>query len=162
VHEGMVGWVTTSGKVETQSASGVSSPQSVDVPLDEGCRVSPPRVLENFNHFTVGRSVIALTEQCGTGKAATTQLLAFDPSGRQLVHLADLTVFNLSLAGDALLVQASGTTSGLENLRYDLETGTLVRLSPALTAHVLQTAIGVGDFALWYDAKGGHVARIPH
>jgi hypothetical protein len=43
--------------------------------------------------------------------------------------------------------------------RYDLVTGTLARLDIAGKGRMLQAPRVAGDYVLWYDGAGGHVAR---
>src|SRR5262249_23685516 len=66
VRDGVVGWVTTSGQVFTESVAG-GSPHRIDVPLDEGCRVLRTSTLRNDRPFVVSRSMVALTERCADG-----------------------------------------------------------------------------------------------
>ena len=108
----------------------------------------------------MSRSVIALTESCGTGKTSHQDILAFDPAGHLLVHVTGLYSFNPSLGHDALVFRGL-LSSGFEQtaaFRYDLVTGSLARLSPPSKATVLAYPQAAGDYVLWYDKNGGHVA----
>jgi hypothetical protein len=160
VNEGRVAWITTDGKVATEDATG-GSPHRVDVPLDAGCQISSTQFLQSLHAFVVGPSVIALTERCGSGKDELDEPLAFDPSGHPLVHLTGLSTDAMLLGGDSLLIEGAGPSSGLETLRYDLVTGSLARLTSATPTKMGQTQQARGDYVLWYDKEGGHVARIP-
>jgi hypothetical protein len=159
VDDGLAAWVTTDGHVVIENAEG--GPQhAVPVPLDSGCRVSPAEWLQNAQPFVAGRSVIALTERCGTGDNEDDELLAFDLSGHRLVHVTGLSTFTMSLGGDALLFVGLVPGSGdVDMLRYDLVTGTLARLGDASKDRSLQDPQGAGRYVLWYDGKGGHVGE---
>ena len=157
VGDGMVAWVTTSGRLMTQSATG-GSPQAVDVPLDAGCRL-PTQLMQSFSRmFAVSGSAISVTEECGKGKSATYALVGFDLSGRRLVRIAGPIPSDVSIAGDSLLFVAGNDGT----FRYDFVTGTLARLGDTPRRGQASAAPrGAGDYVLWYDRDGGHVARIP-
>jgi hypothetical protein len=158
VADGVVAWVTTDGRVVTESATGS---HTVDVPLDDGCSLTPTSKLHDNMLFVAGGSVIGLTERCGPGDLAD-QFLAFDPNGHRLVHITGLTAVRMSLGGNALvLLGADPQTFEVEQLRYDLVTGTLARLSPPDKKRYSDTPLAAGSYALWYDKTGGHVAKIP-
>ncbi len=161
VNDGVAAWVTTDGKLVTESA--VGGPQhTVTVPITSGCRMATTSELQNTgaHPLAVSRSVIALTESCGTGKTSHQDILAFDPAGHLLVHVTGLYSFNPSLGHDALVFRGL-LSSGFEQtaaFRYDLVTGSLARLSPPSKATVLAYPQAAGDYVLWYDKNGGNVA----
>jgi hypothetical protein len=66
----------------------------------------------------------------------------------------------LSVVGDSLLFV--GAADDLQVMDYDLVTGTLSSVGDAGRRRGLGDPQGAGDFVLWYDPDGGHVARIPH
>ncbi|HEX4471422.1 MAG TPA: hypothetical protein VH085_05615, partial [Nocardioides sp.] len=158
--DGRVAWVTTQGEVMTETADD-PSPHRVPVPLSAGCHMASTIDLQSgLGAFAANRSVIAMTERCGSGGNAGDELLAFDPSGRMLVHLAGGPAYELSLTPDAILAETSGrTSSDFDVVRYDLVTGRLADLGGVAKSR--PPAQGAGDYVLWYDTKGGHVARIP-
>jgi hypothetical protein len=158
--DGRVAWVTTAGEVMTETSDD-PSPHQVDVPLSAGCALTPTRDLQSgLGDLAVDRAVIALTERCGTGRDADDELLAFDPGGRMLVHLTGVATSKLSLTRDAVLAEGLDVkTSDIDVLRYDLLTGRLARLGAV--SRTGGPPQGAGDYVLWYDTDGGHVARIP-
>jgi hypothetical protein len=158
-NDGRVAWVTTRGEVMTETSDD-PSPHEVDVPLSAGCALTPTRDLQSgLGDLAVDRAVIALTERCGTGRDAIDELLAFDPGGRMLVHLTGVAVSKLSLTRDAILAEGLDVkTSDTGVLRYDLLTGRLARLGAVSSTG--GPPQGAGDYVLWYDTDGGHVARI--
>jgi hypothetical protein len=155
---GRVAWVTTSGSIMTESATG-GSRKRVDVTLDPGCRLPIQEMQSLSRMFTVADSAIALTEACGTQSSPSYALVAFDLSGRRLVDISGTLPFALSFAGDTLLF-VSGTGE-IQVMRYDLVTGGLTRLGAPGSRRGLADPRGSGDYVLWYDEDGGHVARIP-
>jgi hypothetical protein len=164
VADGTVVWVTTDGQVVTESDAG-GQQHTVTVPLTAGCRMPTTQSLQNSlgaHPLAVSGSVIALTEACGTGLAVRQEVLAFDLAGHALVHITGLYGFNLSLGKDDLIFQGlvPGRSKTVETLRYDLVTGSLARLSEGAKSG-LQAPLAAGDYVLWYDKDGGHVARIP-
>ncbi len=152
VGPGIAGWVTTSGRVFVQSATG-AAPQRVPMHLDAGCRVLHRHQLQALGGFAVTSSAVAIAETCGTGHDAVSRVLAFDLSGHRLVRITGVDPFDLSFGGDALLFKADELA-----LRYDLVTGTLAKLGVPGP----ETLLGAGSYVLWYDQSGGHVADIPH
>jgi len=161
VADGRVVWVTTDGHLVTEKAAG-GPQQDVSVPLTEGCRMTSTLDLQNTQQpVAVSDSVIALTETCGPKNDARQELLAFDWSGRLLVHVTGLYSFNPSLGHDALVFQGL-VPSGYQkeaSFRYDLVTGTLAALSPVATYRSLQYPQAAGRYVLWYDENGGHVGE---
>ncbi len=151
VGSGTAGWVNTHDQVFVQSATG-APPEQVQVPFDQGCRVSPAGV--STGAFAVSSSAIALIERCGSGGETTEQLLAFDLSGRPLARITGVTAFNLSFAGSSLLFQGNGLA-----LRYDLVSGSLSRLSTPSAPGLAFAPRGAGSYVLWYDDRG-RVAKI--
>ena len=162
VADGVAAWVTTDGTLVTESATG--GPQhTVTVPLTPGCRMASTSELQNTgaNSLAVSRSVIALTESCGTGDAALQQIVAFDPGGHLLVHVTGLFSFNPTLGHNDLVFQGL-VPSGFEkeaSFRYDLVTGALAGLSPVAEYRSLAYPQAAGDYVLWYDKNGGQVAE---
>jgi hypothetical protein len=159
---GRVAWVTTSGELVTEDSAG--GPQRrVDVPLTPGCRMPSPQELQTgagTGALAVDDSVIAMAESCGEGKDQRLEMLAFDLSGRLLVHVTGVYAFDPSFGDDSLVfvglelpVNQTGT------FRYDLVTGTLARLDIAGKGRMLHAPRVAGDYVLWYDGAGGHVAR---
>ncbi len=160
VGDGIAGWVTTDGRVFVQDPSG--PPKRVDVPLGRGCQVSPAGWFQSTDAFAVGRSAIALTERCGAGSSQRDELLAFDLSGHPLVRVTGTSSFKLAFAGDTVLFGSlAKRAADVGLLRYDLSTGTLSSLTTKAGARPLQDPRGAGDYVLWYDGSGGHVAKIP-
>jgi hypothetical protein len=157
VGDGRVGWITTKGQLVTVSAAG-GTPHAVDVPLDPGCTLSINAMQTLSPMFAVSGSAITVAEQCGRGKSTTYTLLGFDPSGRRLVRVTGTLPVSVSIVGDSVLFQ--GGVDGI--YRYDFVTGTLVKLG-SVAKRELGTIgpRGAGDYVLWYDRDGGHVARIP-
>lgn len=158
--DGRVAWVTTQGELMTETVAD-PTPYRVPVPLTAGCRLSPTIDLQGgLGYIATDRSVIAITERCGRGKDAEDELLALDPSGRMLVHLAGSPTAEISLTPDAILAESQGArTSDFDLVRYDLVTGRLADLGTFSRTSVPPQ--GAGDYVLWYDTDGGHVARIP-
>ena len=157
---GTIVWMTTDGQVMTESAAG--GPQRrLTVPLDNGCRMLSTTQLRGLpGSLAVDGSVIAIPESCGTGDHELQELLAFDTSGRRLVHVTGLTAIRPSLGGDSLVFE--GLEPGhqdLEAFRYDLVTGTFARLDPGGNPVPDQAPQAAGRFVLWYDAQGGHVGE---
>jgi hypothetical protein len=68
------------------------------------------------------------------------------------------------LAGDSLLLTAlnpaSPRDSDVVKYRYDLATGSLATIGTPTARMDLQELRGAGDYVLWYDDNGGHVASI--
>ena len=163
VNDGVVGWTTLDGRLMLASDVG-GRPHEVDVPLDPGCRVTPAVSLQNATTLRVSTRVITLTERCGRGNQTTDELLAFDPSGHLLVHVTGVSTYGVVLAGDHLLltaVEPTGTARGdVVKYRYDLATGSLATIGAPTTSTDLQDLKGSGDYVLWYDDQGGHVASI--
>ena len=162
VADGRVVWVTTAGHLVTETAAG-GPQQDVRVPLTEGCRMSSTLDLQNAGAqpLAVSDSAIALPETCGPENDSRQELLAFDWSGRLLVHVTGLYSFNPSLGHDALVFQGL-VPSGYQkeaSFRYDLVTGTLAALSPVATYPLLQYPQAAGRYVLWYDRAGGHAAE---
>ena len=165
VNDGVVGWVTLDGRVMLADAAGGDA-HEVDVPLDPGCQVTPAVSLQNVNNtLRVSRSVIAITERCGRGNDTTDDLLAFDPSGRPLVHVTGVSTYGVALAGDHLLLTtldpAAPTGSDIVKYRYDLTTGSLATIGAPTKSSNVGDLSGAGDYVLWYDGEGGHVAHVP-
>lgn len=167
--DGRIAWVTTQGQVMTETVDD-PTPRRVPVPLTAGCRVPLARAFQGgLGMFAANRSVIALIERCGTGQNTSEELLAFDPSGRMLVHLTGATTYFLSLTPDAILGVAVGPAPPFHqyNVRYDLVSGRLAILGTHVGSRRLPAGIftqpprGAGDYVLWYDGEGGHVAEIP-
>ena len=153
VGDGNAGWVTTGGQVFVQADSG-AAPEQVPVRSGQGCRLLPARLLQPLGAFAVGRSALAVAEQCGTGAGAAERLLVLDLSGRVLARITGATPFAMSFAGDSLVFQANGGV-----FRYDLVTGSLASLSGPKPAQIIAPPQGSGPYVLWYDGQGGHVAR---
>ena len=106
-------------------------------------------------------SVVTLTERCGSGEQTTDELLAFEPSGHLLVHLTGASTYGVVIAGDSLLMTAEEPKSGdVVKYRYDLATGSLAAIGAPTKNTDLQDLKGDGDYVLWYDDQGGHVAHI--
>jgi hypothetical protein len=121
VADGVVAWVTTDGRVVTEGATG--SPHTVDVRLDDGCSLTPTSKFDQNSLFVASRTVIALTERCGSDDDMGDRFLAFDPNGHRLVHVTGLTAVRMSLGGNALiLLGVDPQTFEVEQLRYDLVT----------------------------------------
>lgn len=164
VNDGVVGWVTTDGHVMLAGAAGGPA-HEVDVPLDPGCLVTPAVSLQNANTLRVSSGVITVTERCGRGKQTPDELVAFDPSGRPFVHLTGVATYGVVLAGDSLLLTALDPTAptgrDVVKYRYDLGTGSLATIGTPASSTDLQDLHGAGDYVLWYDKTGGHVAKIP-
>lgn len=154
-----VGWVTTGGQVMVASTSG-GAPRPVHVPLSPGCRVMSTADLQSFKPFVVSDSAIGVSEVCGTGDGGAGQFLAFDHAGRLLLHLSDGSATAPVVAGDTIVFSgllSSGFGAGA--MRYDLRSGTLARLASSGDEEI-QRPRAAGDYVLWYDKAGGHVARM--
>jgi hypothetical protein len=164
VNDGVVGWITVDGRLMLADAAG-GRPHEVDVPLDPGCQITPAASLQNAsNTLRVSSGVVTITERCGKGDKAIDELLAFDPSGRVLVHVTGVYTAGVVLAGDSLLLTAlnpaSPRDSDVVKYRYDLATGSLATIGTPTARMDLQELRGAGDYVLWYDDNGGHVASI--
>jgi hypothetical protein len=161
VNDGRVAWLTSAGKVMTQEADH-GRPVPVHVPLDQGCRLTTPITYQSGTPLlAVGRSAIVVTEACGGAKGGYGEVLAFDPSGRRLVHIPGVLTYADRVVGDTLLVLGGDGAGRIGVLRYDFVTGKLARLGWGRTSGPRALPSGSGDYVLWYDAKGGHVAQIP-
>jgi len=135
-----------------------SEAREVPVPLGSGCTLTPAAQMSMTQAIAVTRDVVALTERCGRGDVAFDELLAFDTSGRLLVHVKGFTVTAVSMSGSSLAVGGVYGPGGLENLVYDLQTGTLAslgRFTGLLASGSPQVA---GPYVLWYD-RTGHVGE---
>jgi hypothetical protein len=164
VNDGVVGWITLDGRLMLASAAG-GEPHEVDVPLDPGCRVTPAVSLQNVsNTLRVSSRLVALTERCGPDTKTTDELLAFDPSGRPFVHVTGVSTYGVALAGDNLLLTALDPAGppdrDIVKYRYDLTTGGLATIGAPTKSSDLRDLTGAGDYVLWYDDQGGHVAHM--
>lgn len=155
--DGALVWVTTKGTMFERSIAGGAA-STLHVPFDHGCRMPPLATLQNSDGPSVSAKVVALPERCGTGQNATDDLLMFDLAGRRIARVTGLEAMQPTVVGDTVLFEAS-SSDGTDVMRYDLRTGRLARLGKA--RQILQRPSGAGDYVLWYDTKGGHVARIP-
>ena len=158
VSDGHAAWVTTDGKVHVANADG-SHAREVPVPLGSGCTLTPAPQMNLTQAVAVSRGAVALTERCGKGDAAFDELLAFDMSGRLLVHVKGFTVTAMSLSGSSLAIGGVNGPKSLENLVYDLRTGTLASLGRFTGQLATGTPQAAGRYVLWYDGKGGHVGE---
>jgi hypothetical protein len=157
VSDGTALWVTTDGQVHVANGDG-SGVRAVPVPLDPGCTLTPAPLMSANQAIAVSRGVVALTEACGTGADGFYELLAFDTSGRPLVHVKGFTVTAVSLSGSSLALGGQVDQS-LENLVYDLRTGTLASLGRFTGRDYPGSPQVAGRYVLWYDGSGGHVAE---
>ncbi len=101
VSDGRAAWVTTDAKVYVANADGTGV-REVPVPLGAGCTLTPAPYLSFTQALAVARDAVAVTERCSEGARAFDELLAFDTSGRLLVHVEGLTVTAVSLSGSSL------------------------------------------------------------
>ena len=162
VADGVVAWVTTDGRLVTESAEG-GEQHTITIPFDAGCHLPSTATIQGATgeqYLAVNRSVIALTEFCGTGKDQQLELLAFDLAGHPLVHVTGLYAISPSLGPDSLVFQGLVPPGfrEFETLRYDLVTGTLARVG-SVASKQMQAPRTAGDRVLWYDDSGGHVAE---
>lgn len=163
VADGVAVWVTTAGQLMVESTRGGPARQ-ITVPLSRGCRMPSTAVMENAvgdHYLAVSRSLIALTEACGGSQDAQQEMLVLDLDGHLLAHVTGAYDFNPSLGTSALVFDAALHSGTVVALRYDLLTGRLAQLSGRGTDRETAPPRAAGDFVLWYDAQGGHVARIP-
>jgi hypothetical protein len=159
VSDGVAGWVTTDGRVHLASADG-SGVREVHVPLDPGCTVTPAPEMSLTEAFAVTRDAVALSERCGTGARQFDDLVAFDPSGRLLVHVKGLSVRAVSLSGASLAVGGIDGGRHFQNLLYDLRTGTLATFGRFQGRLYEGSPTLAGSYLLWYDTSG-HVVKLP-
>jgi hypothetical protein len=158
VSAGVTAWVTTDARVHVANADG-SGAREVPVPLDPGCTVTPAPFMSQTQALAVTRDVVALTERCGTGAHGFDELLAFDTSGRRLVHVKGISVTAVSLSGPSLAVGGLTGRQRIENLVYDLRTGTLASLGRFRGPRLYDGSPTVaGPYVLWYD-RSGHVGE---
>ncbi len=157
VSDGVAAWVTTDGRVHVANADG-SGAREVPVPLDRGCVLTPAPQMSMDQAVAVARDLVALTERCGRGADEFDELLAFDTSGHLLVHVKGFSVRALSLSGASLAVGGVDGPSSLENLVYNLRTGTLVSLGRFPGNLYPGTPQVAGPYVLWYD-QSGHVGE---
>jgi hypothetical protein len=162
VADGIVGWITTDGRLVTESATGGTA-HTITVPLSPGCRMPSTADVENLGSqaIAISSSVIALSETCGRGNDRRDEMLAFDLAGHLLVHVTGVSGFSPSLGHDDLVFRGlmPPSLNQVATFRYDLVTGTLVRLGALDDGSPLQYPQAAGDYVLWYDAKGGHVGE---
>jgi hypothetical protein len=159
--DGTAAWVTTDGQVMAETPE-TGSPFPIHVPFDQGCSLTPVQQLGTAHSFGVGQSFVALTERCGSGDTTNDELLVFDLAGREIAHSTGLDASHATVAGDTILIGGYDPVTGdVVQLRYDLVSGSLVSLTRATKAQPLDYPHGAGDYVLWYDEKGGQVARIP-
>lgn len=158
VADGVAAWVTTDARVHVANADG-SGAREIPVPLDKGCTLTSAPLMSQTQAVAVSRDVVALTESCGKGAHGFYELLALDTSGRLLVHVEGLSVTAVSLSGPTLAVGGVDGQRRIQNLVYDLRTGTLVSLGrfagPRLETGTPQVE---GRYVLWYD-RSGHVGE---
>ncbi len=157
VSDGTAMWVTTDGRVHVANADG-SGVREVPVPLDAGCTLTEAPLMSANQAVAVSRGVVALTESCGTGADGFYELLAFDTSGRPLVHVKGFSVRAVSLSGDLLAVGGVDGQPLYETLVYNLRTGTLATFGSSdgrLQSGSPQVA---GRYVLWYD-RSGHMGE---
>ena len=165
VGDGVVAWVTTDGRLVTQSAEG-GQQHTIAIPFDAGCHLPPTETIQGAageQYLAVNRSAIALTEFCGTGNEQQLELLAFGLDGHPLVHVTGLYAISPSLGPDALVFQGlvPPTFRTFVTLRYDLVTGTLARVG-SVADKQMQAPRTAGNRVLWYDKTGGHVGQFTH
>lgn len=158
VSDGRAAWVTTDGRLHVAHADG-SGVRDVPVPLDAGCAVTPGPYASDSQPVAVMRGVVALRERCGKGGD---QLLAFDMSGRLLVHVKGLEVGTLSMSGTSLAFDGTDAQQFEENFVYDLRTGTLASLGQFQGRVYPGSPQVAGRYVLWYDGAGGHVGEFSH
>jgi hypothetical protein len=157
VADGMAAWVTTDGRVHVAQADG-SGVREVHVPLDPGCTLTSAPEMSLVQAIAVSRDVVALSELCGTGATAFDDLLAFDTSGRLLVHVKGFSVRAVSLSGSLLAVGGVDDRRRFENLVYDLRTGALATFGRFAGRLYDGSPELAGRYLLWYDTSG-HVGE---
>ncbi len=157
VSDGSAVWVTTDGQVHVANEDGTGV-RAVPVPLDPGCTLTEAPLMSLNQAVTVSRGVVALTESCGTGADGFYELLAFDTSGRPLVHVKGLSVRAVSLSGDLLAVGGVNGQPLYETLVYNLRTGTLATFGGSDGRFESGSPQVAGRDVLWYD-QSGHVGE---